>query len=184
MTRILPIAFHYQPKEHFSMQSGLVRSEVIGILLGSNGPTRADVLGRRHTDTRAPCKWSGDGSTRSWGADKSGVSDVDRVLGACVSCDRAALHVLTDKPDPATLLRIVTNQMLVWAIRTGRDCACPPAGGWPSIPTSRYGRRNSLHLAVRAGAVETVDLLIRAGAAMDEGNSSRRPTRDRTGEGR
>jgi len=107
------------------------------ILLGSNGPTRGGRIGEkayryavRHANGVAMEVLA------SWGADKSGVSDVDRVLGACVSCDRAALHVLTDKHGSLQpYLRDSDHQMLVWAIRTGRDCAVPSCWRLASIPT-------------------------------------------------
>jgi len=106
------------------------------------------------------------------GADQSAVNDIDRVLGACVNGDREALRVFLDQNgSPQPYLRNVDHQLLAWVIRTNRPYAVPlllEAGLDPNIPDT--DGETSLHLAVRAGHVETVDLLIRSGASVDAGN--------------
>lgn len=104
--------------------------------------------------------------------DEAAVTAVDRVLGACVTGDRAALAALRHTYGyPPCSLRDEDHRMLSWAIRTGRHQAVPlllEAGLDPGVADT--DGETPLRLAVRSGVMETVDALIRAGATVDARN--------------
>jgi len=145
--------------------------ETIEILLGSK-----DLSGRRGQRIyRQAVRYGNSDAAQllaARGADQSAVNDIDRVLGACVNGDGGTLRAFLDQNGSLhPYLRNVDHQLLPWAIRTNRHHAVPlllEAGLDPNVPDT--DGETPLHLAVRAGGVETVDQLIRSGASIDAGN--------------
>ena len=109
---------------------------------------------------------------RRRGADAGAVSNVDRVIAACVTQDHAQLHrLIAQSSDFKTALREDDHRMLTWAVRNGHYNSVPlllEAGLDPNVP-DRDGE-TSLHVAVRVNSTETVDVLLGAGANVEARN--------------
>jgi ankyrin repeat protein len=109
---------------------------------------------------------------RRRGADDTEVTDVDRLIAACVNQDRAEFQrLLAQSSDLGIALRDHDHRMLAWTIRTGHYRAVPlllEAGLDPNVPDG--DGETPLHLAVRANSMETVDALLRTGAWVNARN--------------
>jgi ankyrin repeat protein len=105
---------------------------------------------------------------RRRGADDATVTTVDRVIGAAVSEDRAALERLLAGGASARSFEPQDHRMLSWVVRRRRFGAVPLllAAGLDPDAADVDGDR-PLHLAVRAVALPTVEVLLAAGAAVD-----------------
>src|SRR6185295_8834878 len=102
-------------------------------------------------------------------ASESGVTILDRLLGASIDADDATFRSLP--PLQTESLGDNDHRTLAWAIRSGRNHAVPMllrAGLDPNI-ADRDGQ-TPLHLAVRAADLQTTDTLLQAGAKVDERN--------------
>jgi ankyrin repeat protein len=109
---------------------------------------------------------------RHRGADDAMVTEIDRVIGACVAGDRAEAQRLLGA---SARLRGTFNQedhlMLSWAIRRGHGEAVPlllEVGIDPTVADNDGD--TPLHLAVRASSLEWVQTLLSAGARVDARN--------------
>jgi ankyrin repeat protein len=109
---------------------------------------------------------------RRRGADESAVTDVDRVIAACMNADRAEMRrLLVESSYTKTALQGEDHRMLPWAVRTRRFDAVDlllEAGLNPNVP-DRDGE-TPLHLAVKSNASQVVDALLQAGALLDVRN--------------
>jgi ankyrin repeat protein len=103
------------------------------------------------------------------GVSDDAASDVDRLIGACVTGDREQVKRLTAALAPVSRrLSLGDHRAIAWAIRRGRDEAVAllvDAGLDPNV-ADRDGQ-SPLHLAVRAGTVAIVETLLKAGAVAD-----------------
>jgi ankyrin repeat protein len=114
---------------------------------------------------------------RQRGIDDSAVTEIDRLIGACV--DPHYEHGRLTKNRKADDLQDDDHRMLVWAIRRGRFSAVPrllAAGLDPNVPDN-HGEM-PMHLAAHAASLETVDALIRAGANVNARNFDARTPLD------
>lgn len=103
---------------------------------------------------------------RRRGAGDDEVTQVDRVIGACLNQNGPELRrLMAQSPDFRSALRANDHRMLTWAVRSGRHGAVPlllEAGLDPNVPDG--DGETALHLAVRGDSLETVDALLHAGA--------------------
>jgi ankyrin repeat protein len=125
-------------------------AEFIEILIGDdNSPENKSVLKNAYrTAIRFGHSAAAD-VLRRHGMDDGVLTDMDRVIAACVS----------GKPQELSLrgeFREDEHRMLAWAIRAGLDPNVPDKDG-----------ETPLHLAVRGNSVQTIEVLVRSGAALD-----------------
>jgi ankyrin repeat protein len=100
---------------------------------------------------------------RRHGAGDAEVSEIDRLLGACVRGERPAA--------PATRLVRSDHQHLCWAVRTGHVASLPALlalGLDPDIPDD--DGETALHLAVAARSLPALEALLRARPRPDARN--------------
>jgi ankyrin repeat protein len=104
---------------------------------------------------------------RERGASEVELSDVDRVIAACIRLDsQDARRLLAAAPDLKARYGDTDHLMLGWAVRNGRTSAIPlllEAGLDPSVVDSQG--ETPLHLATAAGHGDTIAVLLAAGAS-------------------
>src|SRR5262249_26261023 len=104
---------------------------------------------------------------RERGAREGELSDVDRLIAACIRLDSQNVRrLLAAAPDLKARYRDSDHLMLGWAIRNGRPSAVPlllEAGLDPSVIDSEGD--TPLHLATAAGHEDAVAALLAAGAS-------------------
>jgi ankyrin repeat protein len=104
------------------------------------------------------------------GANDAAVDERDRVIGACLAGDGTRLAELRSHRRGAWAFGPDDHRMLAWAVRNRRQ-AVPLLLDTGLDPDTPDGDGDTpLHLAVRAGAIDAVDALLRAGAAADARN--------------
>lgn len=140
-------------------------AEMIDIALGDDtselgGPVRqiAYRFARRYGQTSTAQM------LRRRGADDSALSIADRVIGACITGNRAEVHRVNKLTEE-------DHEMLPWTIRSGKYAAVPlllEAGLDPDIQAA--DGETALHLSVQAGLLDTIEALLRAGANPDARN--------------